>query len=79
MRPSIDRSVDAFTVIVQWFVLTALVSVAGVIWIFHLPSALAFPLPPAAVFTACRGPGDRLPVHRDVRVADTTVVPVERT
>ena len=45
---------SAFTVIVStWFVPTALVAVAGVIWMFALTQLLlALPLPPAAVFTA---------------------------
>ena len=68
---------SAFTVIVSaWFVPTGLVAVAGVIWMFAFTHALlAFPLPPAAVFTAvlvvrvivC-------PFTGMSEVADTTVV-----
>ena len=45
---------SAFTVIVSmWFVLTAFVAVAGVIWMFASTQVLlALPLPPAAVLTA---------------------------
>ena len=45
---------SALTVIVSmWFVPTALVAVAGVIWMFASTHVLlALPLPPAAVFTA---------------------------
>ena len=69
---------SAFTVIVStWFVPTALVAVAGVIWMFAFTQTLlALPLPPAAVLTAvfvvrvivwpATGMSD---------VAETTVVP----
>ena len=45
---------NALTVIVStWFVPTAFVAVAGVIWMFaSTQTLLALPLPPAAVLTA---------------------------
>src|SRR5262245_4291082 len=69
---------SAFTVIVStWLVPTALVALAGVIWMLALTQTLlALPLPPAAVFTAvfvvrvivC-------PLTGMSDVAETTVVP----
>src|SRR5258707_5737550 len=60
-----------------WFVPTALVAVAGVIWMFALTQVLfALPLPPAAVLTAVlvvRVIRTRLPGKSGE--ADTTVVP----
>ena len=49
----------ALTVIVStWFVPTAFVAVAGVIWMFAFTQTFcALPLPPAAVFTACSSCG----------------------
>src|SRR6478735_8942762 len=69
---------SALTVIVStWFVFTAFVAFAGVIWMLALTQILlALPLPPAAVLTA-------VPVVRVIvwpltgmsDVAETTVVP----
>ena len=55
--PASSVPLIALTVIVStWFVPTALVAVAGVIWMFAFdPDLLALPLPPAAVFTAVFG------------------------
>src|SRR5436190_1253205 len=58
-----------------WFVPTAFVAVAGEIWIFaSTQTLLAFPLPPAAVFTAVPRSEERR-VGKDGRaeVAETTV------
>jgi hypothetical protein len=74
---------SALIVIVStWFVLTALVSVAGVIWIFASTQVLlASPLPPAAVFTAV--PVVRVAVSEKpptltviAELAEITLVPV---
>src|SRR5262245_12733969 len=68
----------ALTVIVStWFVLTALVAVAGVIWMLASTQILfALPLPPAAVLTA--GFVVRVivcPLTGMSEVAETPVVP----
>jgi hypothetical protein len=77
--PAANVPLIAFTVIVStWFVLTAFVSVAGVIRMFALTqSLLALSLPPASVFTAV--PVVRVTVWPAIgmsEVARTTVVPV---
>ena len=68
----------ALTVIVStWFVPTALVAFAGVIWMFALTQTLlALPLPPAAVFTAVLVVRVIVwPLTGMSDVAETTVVP----
>ena len=52
-RRSIVPSIALIVIVSTWFVPTAFVAVAGVIWMFaSTQSLLALPLPPAAVFTA---------------------------
>ena len=65
-------------IVSTWFVPTALVAVAGVIWMFAFTQVLfALPLPPAAVFTAVFVVRVIVwPATGMSEVAETTVVPV---
>ena len=65
-------------IVSTWFVLTAFVAVAGVIWMLALTQILlALPLPPAAVFTAVFVVRVIVwPLTGMSEVAETTVVPV---
>src|SRR4051812_6020327 len=69
--------VGLIVIVSAWFVPTAFVAFAGVIWMFGVTqSLLALPLPPAAVFTAVFvARVIVLPATGMSEVAATTVVP----